>query len=199
MPLEGELFFSRWWGGGVALLLCAMCCGESTTKEIKRIYPQKRGSQMRLNFSCMGFVQTDLSCRWKKGVGKVDEEDDEIRIKIILSSCQGAISIIIQKRGSQMWLNFSCRNHMAGTKITGSFIEIYQKNIPWSLSYFPGRDYLIKLSGIIFPYKYPFLREIKKIIVHVEFLRKFHFFYIKTEKNSSKKHTWPERDNRREK
>jgi len=28
---------------------------------------------------------------------------------------------------------------------------------------------------------------------------KIDFFYIKTEKYSSKKHTWPERDNRREK
>jgi len=60
------------------------------TKEISRIYPQKRGSHLRLNFSYMGCVQTDLSCRWKKGGGeKVDEEDDEIRKKIILSSCQG--------------------------------------------------------------------------------------------------------------
>jgi hypothetical protein len=60
----GPDFFSHiLWGGSVALLLCAMCYGESTTKEIKRIYPPKRGSQMRLNFSCMGFVRTDLSCR----------------------------------------------------------------------------------------------------------------------------------------
>jgi len=64
--------------------------GETTTKEIKRIYPQKRGSHLRLNFSCMGLIQTDLSCRWKKrGSEKVDEEDDEIKKKIILSSCQG--------------------------------------------------------------------------------------------------------------
>lgn len=60
MPLMGELFFSRLWGWCCSI---DMRYGESTTKEIKRIYPQKRGSQMQLNFSCMGFVQTDLSCR----------------------------------------------------------------------------------------------------------------------------------------
>jgi hypothetical protein len=36
--------------------------GESITKEIRLLYPeQKRGSHLRLNFSCMGFGQTDLS------------------------------------------------------------------------------------------------------------------------------------------
>jgi len=44
-------------------LVLLYCYGESMTKEIKRIYPQKRGSHLRLNFSYMGCVQTDLSCR----------------------------------------------------------------------------------------------------------------------------------------
>jgi len=33
----------------------------SITKEIRLLYPeQKRGSHLRLNFSCMGFGRTDL-------------------------------------------------------------------------------------------------------------------------------------------
>ena len=47
--------------------------------------------------------------------------------------------------------------------------------------------------------KNPLLKEIKKKIVPVNFWRTSHFFFIKTEKNSSKKHTWSERDSRREK
>jgi hypothetical protein len=42
----------------------------SITKEVRLLYPeQKRGSHLRLNFSCMGFGQTDLS--WiEQGSGK---------------------------------------------------------------------------------------------------------------------------------
>jgi hypothetical protein len=75
----GRVVFLPLMGWGCCSI--AVCYGESSTKEIKGIHPQKRGSQMRLNFSCMGFVRTDLSCRWKK---------------------RGAICKIIQKRGSQM-------------------------------------------------------------------------------------------------
>jgi hypothetical protein len=64
---------------------------------------------MRLNFSC--FPIWDLSGR----ICLVDEKK------------RGAICKFIQKRGAQMCLNFSWGNHMASTKITGSFIEIYHE------------------------------------------------------------------------
>jgi hypothetical protein len=54
-----------------------MYYGESTTKEIKRIYPQKRGSQMRLNFPVEDSSGRICLVDGKKGGGKVDEEDDE--------------------------------------------------------------------------------------------------------------------------
>jgi hypothetical protein len=64
---------------GMVLLYCY---GESTIKETRRIYPQKRGSYLRLNFSCMGICPDGFILSMKKrGLEKVDEEDDEIRKK----------------------------------------------------------------------------------------------------------------------
>jgi len=55
----GRVVFLPLMGWGCCSI--AICYGESSTKEIKGIHPQKRGSQMRLNFSC--FPVWDLSGR----------------------------------------------------------------------------------------------------------------------------------------
>jgi|GEM_PF-3337336 len=61
----------------------------------------------------------------KGGSEKVDEEDDEIRKKIILSSCQGGHILNHTKKRFAFAIKLFLQKEYGRCEITGSFIEIY--------------------------------------------------------------------------